>query len=265
MTDEVGRLPHRALRLLGVVVLVLAGLGLWYNKATLFTRFPSDPGEEPCFLHAFYSISAVCIACYVTLLFVGVQFIRLKTSWLKPFVGVIVFEVLSFFGVALFGLGSDLGRSVRRASVLASGGMMFQFIILFPIWGPLMARWAAKGVDARGANNESAFPQEQIAQLGDWVWAAVHFLVMFALSSVLLGVLEFCLEPVTFSLGSTAGIVALLSTANALLSVSQRRRRRRKAIQRRRDARLARGLCPRCEYDLTGNVSGVCPECGAEI
>jgi hypothetical protein len=34
---------------------------------------------------------------------------------------------------------------------------------------------------------------------------------------------------------------------------------------RRRHTRLRarRGLCPRCGYDLTGNVSGVCPECGA--
>ncbi len=25
------------------------------------------------------------------------------------------------------------------------------------------------------------------------------------------------------------------------------------------------GHCPKCDYDLTGNVSGVCPECGTEI
>jgi Flp pilus assembly protein TadB len=32
-----------------------------------------------------------------------------------------------------------------------------------------------------------------------------------------------------------------------------------------RDARRAeKGLCVRCGYDLTGNVSGVCPECGKE-
>ena len=30
----------------------------------------------------------------------------------------------------------------------------------------------------------------------------------------------------------------------------------------RRRKRLARGLCPGCGYDLTGNLSGVCPECG---
>lgn len=26
--------------------------------------------------------------------------------------------------------------------------------------------------------------------------------------------------------------------------------------------RARRGLCVKCGYDLTGNISGVCPECG---
>ena len=30
----------------------------------------------------------------------------------------------------------------------------------------------------------------------------------------------------------------------------------------RRDRRHPRGHCQRCGYDLTGNVSGRCPECG---
>jgi hypothetical protein len=29
-----------------------------------------------------------------------------------------------------------------------------------------------------------------------------------------------------------------------------------------RRERLSKGLCVRCGYDLTGNVNGVCPECG---
>jgi hypothetical protein len=29
--------------------------------------------------------------------------------------------------------------------------------------------------------------------------------------------------------------------------------------------RRRRGACPRCRYDLTGNTTGVCPECGARI
>ncbi len=33
----------------------------------------------------------------------------------------------------------------------------------------------------------------------------------------------------------------------------------------RRYRRRKRGLCVRCGYNLTGNVSGVCPECGTAI
>jgi hypothetical protein len=34
---------------------------------------------------------------------------------------------------------------------------------------------------------------------------------------------------------------------------------------RRHHRRLMAGLCRACSYDLTGNVSGVCPECGTPI
>ena len=38
----------------------------------------------------------------------------------------------------------------------------------------------------------------------------------------------------------------------------------RRVARRRRECRRAgRGLCLSCGYDLTGNASGVCPECGA--
>ena len=33
----------------------------------------------------------------------------------------------------------------------------------------------------------------------------------------------------------------------------------------RRLERIRRGQCPECAYDLTGNVSGTCPECGAAV
>ena len=33
----------------------------------------------------------------------------------------------------------------------------------------------------------------------------------------------------------------------------------------RRWRRRRRGLCSTCGYDLTGNVSGTCPECGTEV
>ena len=37
----------------------------------------------------------------------------------------------------------------------------------------------------------------------------------------------------------------------------------RAPVQRWR--RRKRGVCVRCGYNLTGNVSGVCPECGTEV
>ena len=37
----------------------------------------------------------------------------------------------------------------------------------------------------------------------------------------------------------------------------------RRHLRLREHAR--KGLCPRCGYSLTGNVSGVCPECGTRV
>lgn len=33
----------------------------------------------------------------------------------------------------------------------------------------------------------------------------------------------------------------------------------------RRQVYLRARICPQCEYDLTGNVSGRCPECGTTL
>ena len=49
-------------------------------------------------------------------------------------------------------------------------------------------------------------------------------------------------------------VTALSWAAYPFVSVRLIRRRRRK-----------RGLCVKCGYDLTGNESGVCAECGTEV
>jgi hypothetical protein len=53
-----------------------------------------------------------------------------------------------------------------------------------------------------------------------------------------------------WALAAAAAVLPLARAAAQLHGPSRRRRRRR------------RGLCAACGYDLTGNVSGVCPECG---
>jgi hypothetical protein len=37
------------------------------------------------------------------------------------------------------------------------------------------------------------------------------------------------------------------------------------ARDRRKLAAAGNNRCPACGYDLTGNVSGVCPECGGKV
>lgn len=54
-----------------------------------------------------------------------------------------------------------------------------------------------------------------------------------------------------------AGAALLVSLA----AIKWYARHRAAEMSRRR----SRGCCPQCEYDLTGNVSGRCPECGAAV
>jgi hypothetical protein len=56
-------------------------------------------------------------------------------------------------------------------------------------------------------------------------------------------------------------ILAILSFANCAICTYNGRRLKKIGII---EARKAAGECPACGYDLTGNVSGTCPECGGE-
>ena len=260
------RLPHHALRFVGVALVAFAGLGLWYNGSAAFSKFPADP-STPYFSFAFYTMSAICVTCHLTLLFVGVQFIRLKSSLLRLFIGVMVFEVVYFFSGAFFTMSPGVGLSIGAAIVVASGGLMLQFVVLFPLWGPLLAHWAKKRMNAVPPGGaEVPFPEEQVARPSDWVWAAVNFLVMLVVVSLLVGLVWRQLRPGTYAPGYlTLGVPVLLSAGNALASVRLRRKKRRNELQRKYTARLRAGLCPRCEYNLTGLPEPRCPECGTEF
>lgn len=58
----------------------------------------------------------------------------------------------------------------------------------------------------------------------------------------------------SFKLPLHVPLLALLAVLALPMLPPVVRRRRRK-----------RGLCVKCAYDLTGNVSGVCPECGTAV
>jgi len=59
-----------------------------------------------------------------------------------------------------------------------------------------------------------------------------------------------------------AAFVALVSLSSWSWWIWQRRTGKWLA---RREALRSQGRCPSCAYDLSGNVSGTCPECGTAI
>jgi len=134
--------------MVGIVSIAVAAIGLLYNMISLFTDF-SDLVQEQGTVHfypAFYTMSVICIACYIALLTCGVQFVRLRTNLLKLFVGVIIFEIVYFFSIGPMWLIPKIGMSVAAASGVANGGLMFQAFILFPLWAPFLAVWAARRI-----------------------------------------------------------------------------------------------------------------------
>jgi len=129
---------------LGTISIAVAGSGIWYNVTALFTDFSGVTRQQdtPYFYPAFYVMSGLCLACYISLLTCGVQFLRSRMNLFRLFVGTVIFEVLYFFTISALWMVPRIGMSVAAATGVASGGLMFQGSILFPLWAPFVARWA---------------------------------------------------------------------------------------------------------------------------
>ncbi len=96
------------------------------------------------FYAAFYAMSVICIVCYLALLWGGVRLVRLRFSGSRLLIGVWMFEVVYFLGVGFMWHVSEVGASVAGATGVANGGMMAQFVILLPFWGPIAVVWAKR-------------------------------------------------------------------------------------------------------------------------
>ena len=98
-------------------------------------------------------MSTICIVCYILLMVTGVQFVRGKTGLARLFTGVLIFEVVYFFSVAMMWLMPKIGMSVAAASGVANGGLAFQIITLFPLWAPFTVRWAIRNQEELSDNS----------------------------------------------------------------------------------------------------------------
>ena len=91
-----------------------------------------------------------------------------------------------------------------------------------------------------------------------------HYFVASAVAGVTSCILFLCLDririghldpffPIAFVVGSALAMAIALLTGVPFL------------LLRRRSRQSPTGNCQECGYNLTGNVSGVCPECGRRI
>ena len=131
-------------RSIGTLTLVVALFGLWYN-ALSFTQIYSDPNFEsilgnpvPYFRQAFYTLSAIWVLCYVALIWCGVQFLRLDTSWWWLLAAISAIELIFSLGLGRMWLHPTWGMSIGAASGVSSGGLVPQLFTLFPIWAPVL-------------------------------------------------------------------------------------------------------------------------------
>ena len=147
------RLPKILFRGIGVISVLCALTGLIYNTGTIWGCLAGaftpvvNAHDERYFYPAFYVMSAICIFCYLALLYFGFRFLLLKRGHVFWFTGLVLFEAAYFFCIGLSWLLPNFGMSIGAATGVAYGGLMAQFIILFPLWGPVAGFWANRKLE----------------------------------------------------------------------------------------------------------------------
>jgi len=135
---------------IGIVTMLCALFGLFYNAqgiaVSLSGGFEGLVREHKMthFYAAFYAMSAICVVCYLILFWGGYQLARRRfsVSWLL--ISAWLFEIVYFLVIGLTWRIPDVGGSIAGATGVANGGLMAQFFILLPFWGPLAIFWVKR-------------------------------------------------------------------------------------------------------------------------
>ena len=109
-------------------------------KRSLFKVF-NDPSIEDIELDDLEKYSVVR---YGTPDGFSIDLIRGHFRTVMPFTVVVIAEVVYFFSISILWLVPKINMSVAAATGVANGGLMIQFIILLPIWAPIVLRVAKR-------------------------------------------------------------------------------------------------------------------------
>ncbi len=102
--------------------------------------------------------------------------------------------------------------------------------------------------------------------VGDFALGVTAFFLVAALAYVAIaGVARTVFGPDVGSSGTYVLLALMVGWHSTRSTLALRNKQRRDCLNAQRDALLRSGRCPTCDYDLTGNVSGKCPECGSPV
>lgn len=136
------------LKTVGAAAVLFALLGLWHSAATLAQEAAGRfaPADEVLFRRILYPLTWCCVAGYIWQAEMGLRFLRGEKGALLRFTGLLVGQTLFFFGLHAACLLPALRGDAAAAAGLATGGLLFQLLLLFPVWGPILANRGGKPV-----------------------------------------------------------------------------------------------------------------------
>jgi len=125
------------------------------------------------FYLAFGIMSGICVTSYLLLLACSADLLRRRLRSVRLLTGILIFEVVYFFSIRALWLIPGGGLSIGAATGVANGGLMAQFVLVFPLWGPLLVCHAKRGHGGIQTSNEIG--RAGISQMSDLqrLWEAL--------------------------------------------------------------------------------------------
>ncbi|XZE42740.1 hypothetical protein SH467x_002272 [Pirellulaceae bacterium SH467] len=129
---------------IAALLIIAAVLGLLYNASSLSAAFSGafdkvpDIAALPHFYTAFYLMSAICIVCYLFIIVASVGLCLGSATCARLLAILLLFEVFYFFAIGALWTLPIVGPGIGAATGVANGGLMVQFLLLMPIWIPVV-------------------------------------------------------------------------------------------------------------------------------
>jgi hypothetical protein len=135
---------------IGIVAILTGSLGIRYVVPSIqhalngaFDDLVMKDGIR-YFYPVFFISAGFCIACYIAMIGCGIALLRFRLRWAGLLIGVLIFEFVRWIVMAGMMTNPSIGPAIAAASGVATGGDMYQFFVLFPLWAPIALWWSKR-------------------------------------------------------------------------------------------------------------------------